>query len=416
MQNSLKKSFSKSIIILASGSIIAQVITVIVSPFLTRLFSPDEIGTYTYILSIATTFMAVMNGRYDMAIVTEEKEEHVYPLIKAALLIGVFISIIITFGYFIYITYISKKYTQYGYTVVIMFLLLLSYAINNVLISYNNRNKEYKTMTTVYVIKTTIQNVGAVVMGLLKSGLVGLLLPYVIGQYMGMKKQATSMAPNFGKIKSVKGNEVKEVIKRHYKQPLFSAPAIFVNSFSYSSITLFIESLFGMAIVGYYSISVRLLGLPLSLVSGNISKVFFEEASREFNETKQFYKSFKKTVKFLIALAIPMVVGMMLFAPAVCRIVFGSEWQVAGEYVVILAPMFGFRFIVSAISPGMIIAQKQNIEFILQMFFVIISVFCFAIVKFMNLSIEFYLVSISALFTVGYIVYFIAVLKYSKKR
>jgi O-antigen/teichoic acid export membrane protein len=409
------KSLSKSILVLASGSLIAQLITVITAPFLTRLFTAEDIGVYSYVLSIATIFMSVINGRYDMSIVTEKEEKRVYPLIKLSLLICFFASLIITVGYIIYINFFSKEYIDYLYTAAYMFVLLLTYGILNVLTSYNNRKKEYKIMTSVYVIRTSCQNIGAIFMGLLNMGISGLLFPYALGQLMGINKQAKSLKPHIIDIKNVKTSEMVEVLKLHYKQPMFSAPALLANSFSYSSITLFIGALFGMSIVGYYSISVRLLGLPLSIISGNVSKVFFESASREYNETSQFYESFKKTVLFQVILAIPMVIGMMAFAPKVFSLVFGEEWEIAGKYVVILAPMFGLRFIVSSISPGMIIANKQNSELILQIVFLVASIISFGIAKIGELSIENYLICISVLFSFSYIGFLLAVLKYSKQ-
>ena len=134
------------------------------------------------------------------------------------------------------------------------------------------------------------------------------------------------------------------------------------------------------------------MGLPLALVSGNVSKVFFESASREYDSTGQFYNSLKKSFLFLFAISIPMVIVLMLFAPPVCEFVFGEGWNIAGKYVVILAPMFGFRLIVSAISPALIIAKKQNVEFILQLFFVLSSLICFVITQYVNLPIETYLI------------------------
>ncbi|WP_335432313.1 lipopolysaccharide biosynthesis protein [Bacillus sp. JJ1609] len=410
----MKNSFVKSIFILATGSLFAQLLTVISAPFLTRLFSPEDLGVYTYVLSVATIFMSVINGRYDMSIVNEEREDRIYPLIKLSLIISFFGSLVIAVGYWLYILWFSEEYNSYLYTAGYIYLFLLSYGVINVLTAYNNRKKEYKIITSVYIIRTACQNIGAIFLGFLKFGLIGLLIPYTVGQLLGINRQAQSLKPHLKEIKRVKISEMLEVLKIHYKQPLFSAPAIFANSFSYSSITLFIGFLFGMSTVGYYSISVRLLGLPLSIISGNVSKVFFEEASREFNATNQFYNTLKKTAFYQIIIAIPMVIVIMISSPKIFGLIFGADWTVAGEYVVILAPMFGIRFIVSSISTGMIIANKQNFELILQIGFILASVVSFIVTNALDLSVERFLIVVSILFSIAYILYFIAVLRYSK--
>jgi len=414
MSKKLKSSFFKSILILASGSLLAQLVMVVTAPILTRVFTVDQIGTYTYILSVTSIFMAVVNGRYDMAIVTERKEEYVYPLIKLALIIGFIISAIVTIGYYIYSRYISSSNEYSLYIVIFIFIILISYSINNVLTSYNNRKKEYKVMTSVYIVRTIYQNIGAIIMGLIGPSVFSLLFPYSLGQFMGINKQYKSLKPYFKKVMEAESSQMKVVLKMHYKQPIFSAPAIFVNSFSYSSISLFLEYLFGMAALGYYSISVRLLGLPLSIVSGNISKVFFEEASKEYNERSQYSNSLKKTFKFLVILAIPMVLSMIFFAPIICSIVFGDEWGIAGNYVAILAPMFGLKFIVTALSPALVVASKQKIELFLQNIFLIASIVSFIVTKITGNTVEFYMLVISLSFSIGYICYLIAIFKFSK--
>lgn len=58
-------------------------------------------------------------------------------------------------------------------------------------------------------------------------------------------------------------------------------PAHFLNSASYSMLNFYITELFGLGILGYYSITYRILGIPLTLVSLNVSKVFFQRASEE---------------------------------------------------------------------------------------------------------------------------------------
>lgn len=171
-----------------------------------------------------------------------------------------------------------------------------------------------------------------------------------------------------------------------------------------------------MSVVGFYSISVRVLGLPLSVVSGNVSRVFFEEASREFKTTGGFRKAFNKSTIFLVSLAIPMVIFMMIFAPPLCGFVFGEGWEVAGEYIKILAPMFGIRFVVTALSPGLLIANKQNYELVLQLMLVAASVISFILTKVNTSSIEEFLLYICVSKSIVFIAYFVSIAIFSGKR
>ena len=388
---SLKDSFFKSMSILASGSIISQIITVITAPILTRLFSVEEIGIYTYIVSIATLFMSTINLRYDMAIVSEEDEKNIYPLIKLCLLIGGILSVIISIGYIFYLNFVKVEYKQYTFSAVFIFMLLNSYMIINILNAYNTRKEEYKIMTTMYLVRTSCQNFGGIFFGLFNVGIIGLLLPYTIGQVLGIKKQMSSLKNHIHDIIGANRRQVVSLAKKHYKQVVYSTPALFANSFSYNSITLFIEMLFGMSVVGLYSISVRILGIPLSVISGNVSKVFFQQASLEFRKTGAYRKTYIKSFMFLLVISIPMTIGMIMLGPWVCKTFFGDEWIIAGEYIRILAPMFGVRFIATALSPGLIISRKQNYELWIQILLLLTSVVSFLIALLMSISIEHFL-------------------------
>lgn len=383
--------FLRNIALLASGSILAQVIAVLCSPIITRLYTVDEIGIYSYLIAMVSIFTAVMNGRYDMAIVSEEEEKNVFPIIKLSILIGIIVSIVATVFFGFYFWFAKSEYASYRYAIVVFFFLLVANAFINVFNSYNNRNKEYRLMTSVYVIRTGCQNIGGVLLGIGKIGVLGLLLPYTVGQYLGMKRQAKSLLSSFKNIWASDYEAIKKVAQKHIQLPVFSVPAMFANSFSYSSVTIFMESLFDMSVVGYYSLSTRILGLPLSLISGNVSKVFFQEASIEYSNTKGFMSSYKKTILFLTAMAVPMGIIMYVFAPWACSTFFGDNWFVAGEYIRILAPYYMIRFVGTALSPGLLICKKQKQELMIQVLLVITSVISYAITVFISREVEVFL-------------------------
>ena len=386
--------FFKNIMLLASGSVLAQVIAVICAPIITRLFSVDDIGVYSYLIAMISTFTAIMNGRYDMAIVSEKDEKNIYPLIKLSFIIGLCVSVLATIGFGIYFWLCKPEYKQYRYMIIFFLLILIANSLINIFNSYNNRKQEYKVMTLVYVIRTGCQNLGAVFLGLFHTGVMGLILPYTIGQYLGMKRQSKTLSKSFKEIWKSDYKKIKEVAKEHIQLPLYSVPAMFANSFSYSSVTIFMESLFDMATVGYYSLSTRILGLPLSLVSGNVSKVFFQEASEEYIKKGEFKNSFKKTLIFLTMMAIPMGAVMYLLAPWACKIFFGESWIIAGTFIRILTPYYMLRFIGTALSPGMLVCNKQKQELFIQFLLVITSIISFGITYFTTKTVETFLWSI----------------------
>lgn len=410
----MKSNFLKASVTLISGSILTQILAVLVSPVMTRIYSEAEIGEYTLILTAVSMFGAVVCGRYDMSIVAEENEKNVFSLIKLSFVLTLIISFLVSIGYTFYYSTLKETTLNWRSSFFWIFLLLFFTGIGNILIAYNNRYQEYKLMTSVQIVREVGRDVTLIFLGILKCGTLGLLISQGISVFLGLNRQAKKLKKNIKEIFGCKLLDIKKVARSHIKQPLYSVPASFANSFSYSALNLFISGLFGIETLAYYSMSFRMLGLPLNLLSVNVSKVFFEKAAREYDEKKNFRKSYLQTSFLLLLIAIPMVVCLMVFAPLLFEIFFGKGWGRAGYYVRYLAPMFGIRLVVSAVSPTMIICKKQNWELVLQSLFIAASVFVYIVCK-NKYGIDIFLKLISILYSIIYSIYFIAMFKFSKE-
>lgn len=396
------------------GSLIAQIIAIVISPITTRIYTPEQLGIYTLLITVVTLFGPILSGKIEMAIVTEKEEKNIYPIIVLSIIICIITSIVTTILYMIYIIVTNQFSNIYILYLVIIFGYLLITGFLNILTSYNNRNKDYEIISNVYVIRTLVQNLGLVIFGFMHFSIIGMLLSQVLGNFFGVKKQSKKLLQNIEKIRKVKKAEVIEALKKNYKLILFTSPATLCNLASYSLLNFFITGLYGNVIFGYYSISYRILGLPLSLISTNVSKVFFERASREVNNEGNFGKIFKKMSVLLCIIAIPMVILLGLLSPAICKIVFGDGWETSGQYIQILVFMFGIRLVVSALMPALIVIKKQNIEMKMQIAFLAISIFTYIICKYLSLNIYIFLTLISTMYSCVYIAIYIYLYKISK--
>ena len=411
-----KNRFVTSVLTLVSGSMFAQCITVVASFLFARIYSPEELGVYTLILTAESLFGSVVCLRYELLVVSEENEGKVYPIIKLSTMITMVLSLAIAFIYGGYQFIIKSEYRIYWYAILFIVCMLFFHGMINILDAYNNRCQQYKLMTEAYVERTLVQNVGAIILGLLGFGVFGIVFSHTVGLLFGMKKQSKRILRNFEQIKGVPLKEIKYVMRENYRQPLYSSPAVFANRYSYSSITLFIEELFGAKTLGYYSISYKALGLPLSVLSNNISKVFFREASREYERKGTYINTLVKISSALIAISIPMGVVIYFLAPWGVDLLLGEEWGLSAHYIQILIPMFCIRFVCNGISQGLQIAHKQHFELIFQMMLVVMSIISFVIARINDLQIDSFLGLIAVSFSIIYILYFVCVLIYSKKR
>lgn len=402
----------KSVITLASGSIIAQIISVIVSPIATRLYTPADFGMFTLIFTAIGIFGPILSARLDLSIVSEKNHYMALALTKLSFYLCCVFAILITVGYTVY--FIATD----AFSVInisFLFILLTITGLTNILNSYNNRMKEYKLMTKVYVIRSIFQNFFQVLFGCFSLGVTGLLSSQCFSQFFSIKKQAKSLLLEKNKMLKITTKDMLLVLKNHKKQIFYSTPAAFANSFSYSSINIFVNNLYGASTLGYYSLSYRVLSLPLNIVSSNVSKVFFEKASREYEQYGNYNKTLKSMIKFLFFLSIPLFVVLEFLLPNLFGFFFGKEWVMAGEYVKILAPMFTIRFVVTALSVGLIVSNQQQIDLLVQMLFIIFSIVIYCVSIYNSISINEYLMLISFSYSLVYLIYFLFIIKGGRK-
>lgn len=349
-----------------SGSAVAQLITIVVAPITTRLFTPEELGIYTLIVSAVNMFGMVLSLRYDMSIVYEDEERNVYPLIALSMIICFSTSLLISVGYWFYFTFVSDiDYPVFG-SCAFIFLSCLVFGLINILSAYNNRLREYGVMTSANVYRTAFQNGLIVLTGLGKFGETGLLLAQTVGYCAGLKQQSKSLFKEIQTLRAVKTSDLRRVARKHSRQALLSAPASFANGFSFTIITYFVEYLYGVAAVGLYSVSLRVLGLPLNVIASNIARVFMKEASAKKVENGNYLGIFKKTLLLLTGISIPISLVLVLAAPPMFSFVFGPEWREAGVYVQLLTPMFMLRFIAAGLNSSTMISGRQGFDLVIQ--------------------------------------------------
>ncbi|EME7177833.1 oligosaccharide flippase family protein, partial [Enterococcus faecium] len=136
-----KKISNSPMLTLTFWTVIAQVITFLISPITTRIFSAEEFGFYTLISSVVSMVMPILSMKFDSLIVSEKRRVEANKAVMLSFFIMVFISFLVVILYYIY-----SIYTGIGISLVqlILFLLILIVTgVSNVGVAYANRNREY---------------------------------------------------------------------------------------------------------------------------------------------------------------------------------------------------------------------------------------------------------------------------------
>lgn len=374
----IKSQYIRSVSTLVSGSFIAQLIAVACSPFITRLFTSEEMGILTLVTSGTSMFGSVLSLRYDMAIVYEDDDRNIFPLILLSLSTALFLSAIISILMFIYFYLFSKTNYPPSLAAIFTFVQCILFALINTLTSYNNRSREYTSISSANIFRSLGQNLGTIFSGVFKLGATGMIAAQTFGYFLGMGRQAKTLLKQKVHISKVSVVDVRRVAYKHRRQALWSSPAALLYALSTTCINFIIEIVYGSSTLGFYSLAYRMLAIPINVFAGNVSKVFAERASREKAETGSFRRLLSRTLAFMTFGSIPILIVLEVFAPTLFSIAFGEQWRPAGLYVQILAPMYTLSFISTSLSATTMIASKQRLDLIMQslLAFVVLIAFC----------------------------------------
>jgi O-antigen/teichoic acid export membrane protein len=91
----LRSELLRSASILISGTVIAQLISILLQPFLRRFFSPESFGIYSVYLSLIGIIIVISSLRYDDAIVLPKTDKESANVLSLALLFSFIFDLIL---------------------------------------------------------------------------------------------------------------------------------------------------------------------------------------------------------------------------------------------------------------------------------------------------------------------------------
>ena len=100
---------------------------------------------------------------------------------------------------------------------------------------------------------------------------------------------------------------------------------------------LLIGKLVGIPALGAWTFAMSTVILPLTVIAIPIAEVLFSAFSRLQGERERMAALWLQSVRYLAAVILPLLVGLVVVAPDLIPIVFGSQWEVAVGIIQILS-------------------------------------------------------------------------------
>ena len=398
-------SIFKSIITMGAGTVLAQLINVLVQPILTRIVPTEVLGIYTFIISLATMIIPIASLKMDMLIVSEADDNVAQYITDVCILICASVSfvylIVICIAFIIPVSSIFKKY---GAVVFLVPFIVFTNGLRFLFISYNNRYKQYKLIAGIGLLREGSRAVIQVASGIFQFGVVGQILGYALAPVFGFRRQTRDYIVKAKTRPKITFPVLKQILLNGKKQILYLVPAQFINSFSGSLVTICITSLYSAKALGYYSAGNRILDVPIIFIAANVSKVCYKEISEKVAKKEIVTPTLLKIIASISLVSLTGFGILYFIAPQLAEIVFGEGYYTAGVYIKCLCLMYAVRLVSSSFAGLFTVFGKQGFEFLLNSMLVVVAAVIFFIANSIGLQMEDYLWMMSIGYSLVYLV------------
>lgn len=405
---SKKADLKRNSLYMLGSSLLSQLLLVISVPIISRLFSPHEYGLFTLFSNIAFLFIPIINGRYELLIINAINDKQAFIFSKLSMLISVFLLLIIIPGSLLYFLLTDKPVIFTLYLLIVLVLV----SANNIATSYYSYKNRYDIVSYINFTRNFLLIILQILFGYYNFGEIGLILGFVLSYFTGII-YSIKVWKNLMKHKEVSKAEINNQFYENIDQLKFSSTSLLLNTLSMSAIVFIIDYLYSSSEVGFYGMSLRVLNIPITIISMSLSKLFMQEANNHLLETGTFKPIFIKFSKILLLVSVLFFVPLYFIPKTLITLILGEQWIGILFILKILIPMYIIKLIVTTTSLSFVILKKQKLELVLQSLFLVAILIISLIAIVTNLEFNQFIIAFSISFIICYLIYYLNILKYA---
>lgn len=418
LKKSLRKGFARNVLILASGTTLAQVIPILITPIITRLYTPEHLGVLSLYISITSILIIFSTGKLELAIMLPDSDKDAIGLSKIASILVIAVSFLLFIPCLFYDNLIADVLSEPNIGDYIKYVPVgvFCFGLYQIFYYIQNRYQGYKNIASSKLISASSTSVGKIVLGLLDFKVSGLVFSTILGHLSSMISVFYPLAKS--RVFNVKHSvqELFGLLRRYKHFPIMLLPSHAISVIRQQIPILAITKLFGISTLGLFGLANQLINLPSVLVANAIGDVYRQRATEEFRKHGKFDRILLSTLRYTVVIAVIPFTLLYFFSPFLFTLVFGEAWKEAGDYASILVISGFFSFIFTPIDKGALIVEAT--KYILAWHVSLLSFQVLAYIISMQLSLEIkgYLYLYTLINLLHYLLDFIVGLHFSRGR
>ncbi|WP_042221723.1 oligosaccharide flippase family protein [Oceanobacillus manasiensis] len=401
----------KNVAKISTGTMLGQLISLITLPVLTRIYGAEIFGIWALIhsLSLIINSFSDFGLSYSLMVEKDNKIPKGYKIIST---ISLFISLLSSLILTLFYVFMNED-IMVSYSIFFVLIFLTSFLSQQVQICYTwlNRKEEYDVLMKNPILNQSIYSVVGIMLGFLGFVQYGFFIAHILGSFVTLINMKSKLPKG---LVTFDFKEIYLYIRENRKFALYQTPTNFSNNLKSQTPTLLINSLWGSEVLGYYSITIRILKIPVTLLGQAIGRVFFQVVTKMKRQGEEIGEYVLNNIFKAMKVSVLPIILLVAFGDIVTVLFLGEEWVVAGHFVMILAFQYFFMFLQSSVQGLAITIEKQKYAMIANLLQVIGIIVSLIVGKYLFDSIYLALILMVILFTIIHISYFCVLFKVMK--
>jgi len=346
----------RAVLTLVAGGAIAQALPLLLGPWLTRLYSPQQFGIYHLFAAVSANLAVVACARYEFALplVGDGTDAAALRTLCLRVLAGVTLASALAAAVWFAVS--GNGWTLW-LPLAVGVLGWLSLAT-----LWATRAQAYRALAIARVVQyggASLAQAGAALLGAGAQGLIAAPIAAAAAAAAVLRMSRDDDA------RSAPGRW-RELARRFRDFPMLNTPHAFMGALQDTVSIGMIAAWQGPVAAGFWGLSLRYLKAPATLVGGAVSQALYPQLAaqgaaadhaadagaplRVTRVTREGRAAVRRVMGGLAAIALPLVLLLWAFAPWAFERLFGTDWRGAGELARTLGLYIGVHFVAAPLA------------------------------------------------------------------
>lgn len=347
LHGSRNSQLLRNILTVVSGAAGAQALTLAFMPVITRIYGPEAYGVLGTFLSVTLMLIPVAALTYPIAIVLPRRDGDARGLVRLSLLIALGMAALVALLLYLFgdaLTIRLQIQILQPYLLLVP-LVMFSGAALEICQQWLFRTQRFRITASVAVGHSLLFNSIRTLAGLVQSSALVLVCSTALQHALHAAMLGLAMLRAKPHIDNHDGDQSKQsgesveqepgllaLARRHSDFPMFRAPVMLINAVSQQLPTLILAVYFGPAAAGFFALCRQAMSMPTNLIGKSVADVYYPRISRAIHDGEPVAAMLIKATAALALVGLVPFSLVVAFGPWLFALVFGEQWQVAGEF------------------------------------------------------------------------------------